>query len=276
MTGTIFLKKLEPWINTFTPVLSYLFCCNTDVTSLRSGTALKAVTLYVSNYITKSALKTHVIFDTIRNTFDKHVSVVNSTTKARETKARELMVKVVNALTAKMELGAPMVCMYLLGHPDHYTGHSFATFHWKPYVNEVRHHWTDDDKMDVDEPCEDKVLLWKTKDKIFPMSSVYDYIYRPNELSDWDLYTYVSRCKRIKVHKHSDNKEHDIETDQEDAKETVIKSKKGLFAFQAGHPMRGTHMVSVLPLNKARIPNFIGSTIPRADQGDYEFYCATM
>ncbi len=36
--------------------------CNTDVTSLSSGTAIKAVVLYISNYITKSSLKTHVGF----------------------------------------------------------------------------------------------------------------------------------------------------------------------------------------------------------------------
>ncbi|TFK59310.1 hypothetical protein BDN72DRAFT_750445, partial [Pluteus cervinus] len=67
VTGTLFMKKLEPWINTFTPALTYLFRCNTDVTSLKSGTAIKAVTLYVSNYITKTALKTHVVFDSIRS-----------------------------------------------------------------------------------------------------------------------------------------------------------------------------------------------------------------
>ncbi|TFK62682.1 hypothetical protein BDN72DRAFT_732555, partial [Pluteus cervinus] len=70
-TGTIFMKKLEQWINTYTPVFSYLFRCNTDVTSLKSGTAIKGVVQYVTNYITKSALKTHVMFEVIRSVFDK-------------------------------------------------------------------------------------------------------------------------------------------------------------------------------------------------------------
>ncbi|TFK61824.1 hypothetical protein BDN72DRAFT_741251, partial [Pluteus cervinus] len=66
-TGSILLKKQEPMINTFTPVLSYLFRCNTDVTSLKSGTALKSVILYVTNYITKSPLKTYTIFEVIKS-----------------------------------------------------------------------------------------------------------------------------------------------------------------------------------------------------------------
>ena len=51
-TGAISMKKLEPMINTVTPQLTYLLHCNTDVTSLKSGTAIKAVVMYVTDYIT--------------------------------------------------------------------------------------------------------------------------------------------------------------------------------------------------------------------------------
>ncbi|KAI0281335.1 hypothetical protein BC826DRAFT_879034, partial [Russula brevipes] len=70
-TGSINMKKKEAWLNTFTYVVTYLFRCNTDVTSLRSGTAIKSVLLYVSNYVTKLPLKTHVVFDTIRSIFER-------------------------------------------------------------------------------------------------------------------------------------------------------------------------------------------------------------
>ncbi len=63
------MKKREAWINTFTSILTYLLRCNTDVTSLRSGTAIKAVLIYVSDYITKPALKTHVFFNVIKSVF---------------------------------------------------------------------------------------------------------------------------------------------------------------------------------------------------------------
>ncbi|PBK83800.1 hypothetical protein ARMGADRAFT_944458, partial [Armillaria gallica] len=63
--GHLMLRKIEAWINTFMPSLTYLFRCNTDVTSLRLGTAIKAVISYVSDYVTKPALRTHVIFEAI-------------------------------------------------------------------------------------------------------------------------------------------------------------------------------------------------------------------
>ncbi|KAF8223998.1 hypothetical protein L208DRAFT_1313991 [Tricholoma matsutake] len=53
-------------------------------------------------------------------------------------KARKLMTKMVNTMSAKLEMGSPIICMYLLGFPDHYTSHKFVPFYWSSFVNEVR------------------------------------------------------------------------------------------------------------------------------------------
>jgi hypothetical protein len=60
-TGALNMKKREPWINTLTPIVTYLLRCNSDVTSLLSGTSIKAVVAYVSDYVTKPGLK-HIVF----------------------------------------------------------------------------------------------------------------------------------------------------------------------------------------------------------------------
>ncbi|THV00663.1 hypothetical protein K435DRAFT_573950, partial [Dendrothele bispora CBS 962.96] len=59
----------------------------------------------------------------------------------RQEKVRRLITQMVNLLAVRMELGAPMICMYLLDHPDHYTSHEFRPFHWKSYVTEVQKSW---------------------------------------------------------------------------------------------------------------------------------------
>ena len=101
------MKKGEAWLNTYTPVVTYLLRCNTDVTSLMSGTAIKSVIAYVTDYITKVPLKTHVMFQAIRATFAKNPDVVKSEASRAE-KARLLIVKIVNSLTAASEIGGPM------------------------------------------------------------------------------------------------------------------------------------------------------------------------
>ena len=131
------MKKLEPWLNTFSPLVTYILRCNTDVTSLSSGMAIKGFVLYVSDYITKSTLKTHTIFDSIKSVFQKNSEMIGGTLPSKE-QAQRFMTKIANLLSAKAEIGAPMICMYLLGNPDHYKSHEFIPFYWLPFVMEAR------------------------------------------------------------------------------------------------------------------------------------------
>src|ERR1700683_1495767 len=51
--GALNIKKGEPMLNTVTAEVTYLIHNYTDVTSLLSSTAIKAVVAYVSDYISK-------------------------------------------------------------------------------------------------------------------------------------------------------------------------------------------------------------------------------
>ena len=91
----------------------------------------------MTDYITKSPLKTHTIFEAVKNVFSRNSDIISSDMD-RYQKARKVMTKIVNTLTSQSEIGSPMACMYLLKHPDHYTSHTFRRFYWKQYVNEVQ------------------------------------------------------------------------------------------------------------------------------------------
>ncbi|KAJ7834476.1 hypothetical protein B0H14DRAFT_2262146, partial [Mycena olivaceomarginata] len=69
--GYIYMRKREAMINTVMPVVTYTVRCNTDVTSLLSGTSIKAVVAYISDYITKQSLKIYHMFDTVKNVINK-------------------------------------------------------------------------------------------------------------------------------------------------------------------------------------------------------------
>jgi hypothetical protein len=197
-TGAITMKKLEPWINTFTPIVTYIFRCNTDVTCMTSGTAIKGVAMYVSDYITKSTLKTHVIFDSIRTVFQKNSKFFGETLPAKE-KTRRFMTKVANLLSAKAEMGAPMIAMYLLGNPDHYTSHEFIPFYWQSYVQEVQRAF---DSKPEQNDVPQKVTVIKRKGKIVGLSPIHDYVHRPDSLEDVSLYDWVRCYKREKLQKN--------------------------------------------------------------------------
>jgi Helitron helicase-like domain at N-terminus/PIF1-like helicase len=213
-TGALNVKKGEAWINTLTPIVTYLLRCNSDVTSLLSGTAVKAVVAYISDYVTKPGLKTYTIFDTIKSVFDRNSQMLGGS-MIRKEKARRLITQIVNSLTSKMEIGGPMASLYLLGNPDHYTGHKFIPFYWKNYVKEVMLAWHSiNDEEDVNMSSE-KVVLLKAKNKYVGISSVYDYIYRPKEHSERNLYEWIQMAKRVKK-KFDRNQMHNIISEGED------------------------------------------------------------
>jgi len=288
--GVVIMKKVEPWLNTFTPLVTYIFRCNTDVTSLASGTAIKAVVMYVSDYITKTTLKTHTIFDSIRAVFHKNSEMIGGTLPMKE-KARRFMTKIVNLLSAKAEMGAPMISMYLLGNPDHYTSHIFVPFYWQNYVSEVCRDFDDQER-----PAAQKVALIQSQGRIVGLSPVHDYMHRPPHLQDVNLYEWIRSYERVKFPAKNKNKtvddddlasegpeqhdEHDLSGFLADEKETgdcaVQSAGKSVFQFNAEHPLHKTHGIKYIDKNELRVPNFLGATLPRSDKGDREYYCCTM
>ena len=210
-TGALNVKKGEAWINTLTPLVTFLLRCNTDVTSLLSGTAIKAIVAYISDYVTKPGLKTHTIFDAIKSVFDRSSEMLSGTLKQKD-KARKILTQTVNFLTAKMEIGGPMSCLYLLGNPDHYTSHKFVPVYWKNYVREVLKSWRSEE--DLEQTMPEKVVIQKGQSgEYIGFSSVHDYLYRPKIYEDRTMYEWVQMASRIKVSK---SQKHDVDIDDDE------------------------------------------------------------
>jgi hypothetical protein len=291
VTDALNLRKKEQWINNFSPVISYLFRCNTDVTSLRSGTAIKGTLLYVSDYITKTSLKTHVVFESICSVFRKNTEMLSGC-ESSHVKARKLMTKMVNTMSTKLEMGSPMICLYLLGNPDHYTSHQFVPFYWQSFVREVEKAWDDDL---IGERTQ-KVAIMKHGGRIIGISNVDDYVCQPVNLEDMSLYDWISNYKCVKFpskaakelvtsdpSNHNDDVEEAEEADHsqdaagdQNANDSSDHgtSNSSLLQFTKFHPLAATHGLKSLP--SPLVPNFVGQTLPRRDQGDREFYCMTM
>ncbi|THU82675.1 hypothetical protein K435DRAFT_597669, partial [Dendrothele bispora CBS 962.96] len=270
---------------------------NSDVTSLLSGTAIKTVVAYVSDYITKWSLNTHVIFDVIQTVLRRNTELTSGFTTCQE-KVRRLVTQMVNLLSVRMELGAPMICMYLLDQPDHYTSHKFVPIHWKSYVTEAQNAW-EKDQTEL-QKLDHKVMLIRKNGRIFGLSKVYDYIYRPSDLENMTLYNWVTLCERVSISKKYQNKdtesdcdldvecESDAEMDEEsnqlEAEESdtegssfpipVTKDNlpENIFPFLYGHPLADSHGIKLLSERNVLVPNFIGPGLPRKDKGDREYY----
>jgi len=216
-SGALNLKKGEPWMNTVTPVLTYLLRSNSDVTSLLSGTALKAVVAYVTDYITKQSLKTYSIFDVVKSIFDKNSEMIGGDLKRKE-KVRKIFTQVVNSLTAKMEIGGPMASLYLLGNPDHYTRHKFIPFYWRAFVKEVLDVWAEEKNSDENSDARDssdKVVINKSEGQIIGISKVSDYVFRPQIYEKVSLYDWIRLSEKSRKSRRTKKEVGDAADDPE-------------------------------------------------------------
>ncbi|KAJ6549429.1 hypothetical protein DFH09DRAFT_926166, partial [Mycena vulgaris] len=309
--GSLSVKKLESKINNVTPMLTYCVRCNTDVASLLSGTATKAIIAYISDYVSKASLKSYQVFSSMYDILHENADPLSAEFK-RKDKCRRLLMKIVNALSTKMEIGSPMASMYLLQNPDHYTSHKFTVFWWRNYVSEVRRAWhkanlqaggldnfeesssdheSSDDEIDSDfeqdgeEAFLDKVVLTRANKKIIGASAVDDYKHRSEDLSHMSLYEWIQCAQRVK-RTPTQAKRFSIHTQEEPGfqqlKETICEEEmkdSHLVSrpFSSDHPLYLTHYSRIDKTNVDwMVPNFVGGSLPRRDAGDREYYCCTM
>lgn len=230
---------------------------------MKSGTAIRGVLLYVTNYITKPALKTHIIFDTIRYVFQKNLDIITGS-ESRQQTARTLMTKIVNSLSVKMEHGSPMINMYLLGNPDHYCSHNFENCYWQAFVTTARSSWV---TSATGKPLEEAVKLSIVKQgkQIVGISPVMDYIWRPQELESLSLYNWLGNCvreKKGKIRKRTATNSSRPETPQASDDEDEQVAEKtiehgSLLSFADDHPLAATHGVHWLTHKNKCVPNLI-------------------
>ncbi|PPQ73348.1 hypothetical protein CVT24_012186 [Panaeolus cyanescens] len=287
-TGHVNLRKREEWINNVTPVITATNRCNTDTTCLLSGTAVKATLGYVTDYITKGTLRTHQLFSLMYDTYTKNSNILNCEGEPTNS-ARKMIVKMVNALSAKSEIGAPYAALILLGNADHYTSHEYVCFYWKGFVNFVQLQWKQllenaedggiapmetscnidgalnphnlDDEIDYTNAEENEnVTLSSKQGRFVAKSSTDDYRFRPVELSEVCLYEWIQCVVRRNISSSRTNNSH-----------------LSYFRYVAEHPMVDQQLVACDPLRRGfMVPNFIGPPLPRRDVGDVEEYCCAM
>jgi hypothetical protein len=280
--GHVEIKHHEPWLNTFCYLLSYLIRCNSDVTSLLSGTSIKAIIAYVTDYITKTPLKSHVMFDIIQGVLERNAEVISSNRSGSE-KARKLMVQITNAFMSHLELGAPFAATYLLGLPDHYTNFQFKVCYWQSYVDQIEKIWRDYEEGGQGNVLDmATVLIYKAGNDYKATSPLYDYVYRPTELENVCLHTYISLYEKAKAGKckatampseasDTSGSESDSDGGMEGPRKQSIYIS---YRFSSAHPQYNNHIVRKRKI--AVIPNFVGATLPRNTEATYEYYCMTM
>ncbi|KAF8224349.1 hypothetical protein L208DRAFT_1185346, partial [Tricholoma matsutake] len=111
------------------------------------------------------------------------------------------MTKIVNCLSAKMEMGSLMICLYLLDNPDHYTNYTFVPFYWQSFVSNARAAWNTDPTISQEhltDKMPEKVAILRQHHNIIGFSPVDDYLLHAPELESVCLYDWIYCCQCVK------------------------------------------------------------------------------
>ena len=130
-TQSILIKRLHPRINNFNDVVIFLMQCNMDVKYIGSGEAAKALVYYITDYITKESLATHVGLGVLAYAIKQNDAKYYENKNALDSdKSKSLFVKTVNAMMARQETSHQQVMSYLIGGGDNYKSNTFRLLKW--------------------------------------------------------------------------------------------------------------------------------------------------
>ena len=265
-----------------------------DIKFIGSGPSAKAVIYYITDYITKSQLKTHVAFAALELAIKK----LNETENEDDTvtiRAKRLLQKCTYAMVSHQELSAQQVCSYLMDFEDHFTSHEYWNVFWRSfeiYVDRTlplrcADATASDDQMDTDssngledeedETCEinlpDEVgIATNLSGEIVPKNGqVLDYIRRGDGLQEVCLWEYVACIQKLtkKWVSHRSNNRGSLQQADKLEIDMAFKSiatTRAKYMFSVSHPDHESHIQQVCRPEKRLTPVPIGPPLPCRDR----------
>ena len=149
-TGEICMRCLDGLVNNFNETILEAIRCNMDIKFIGSGSAAKAIIYYITNYITKSQLKTHVAYSALELSVKK-LGEYNAGEDDLTVRAKKLLQKCAYSMISHQELSAQQVASYLMDYEDHFTSHEYRNLFWTSFESFIN-------KEDPSPECYEKNL----------------------------------------------------------------------------------------------------------------------
>jgi len=132
ITGDICLRCLDGLVNNFNMTILEAVRCNMDIQFIGSGESAKAMIFYITDYITKSQLKSHVAYAALQLAVKK-CEDMDDADDDFTVRSKRLLQKCAYAMISHQEMSAQQVASYLMGYEDHFTSHSFSCLYWASF-----------------------------------------------------------------------------------------------------------------------------------------------
>lgn len=134
--GLVVMRHLDGMVNNFCPTISLATRCNGNIKFMALGGAAKSVLFYITDYITKNQLKSHVSFSALEAALKK-LGDCDPTDTNTDLRAKKMLQKCAYSIISHQELSGQQVAAYLRGYRDHYSSHKFRNLYWTAFERSV-------------------------------------------------------------------------------------------------------------------------------------------
>ncbi len=140
-TLSIQLRRLHPRIANYNDLVMFVMQANMDIKHIGSGEGAKALIYYVTDYITKSSLPTHLGLAALMYAINSTHARYGQPTAwdvGHDTGALTILV---NSMLSRQEISHAQVMSELVGGGNHYTSHKFRLLYYRSFERAVRTYW---------------------------------------------------------------------------------------------------------------------------------------
>ena len=251
-TGEVSFRCLDGLVNNFNETILQTMRCNMDIKFIGSGPAAKAIIYYITNYITKTQLKTHVAYAALELSVKK-LGEFNPADDELTVYAKKLLQKCAYAMISHQELSGQQVASYLMDYEDHFTSHQFRNLYWTSFeafinqqdpspecyyqthnvsesdpenetensISEVNNSVEDlitnleeNTNRDCDDESEEVIVTVDTTTNklIAKASQIVDYQLRASKFSNLSVWDFVTSIDKVRIKKIKNQDDIDSET----------------------------------------------------------------
>ncbi|PPQ74557.1 hypothetical protein CVT26_007815 [Gymnopilus dilepis] len=253
--GYIQLRRLHPWVASYSDLVIFLMKCNVNLQFIGSGDAARAFIYYVTDYLTKIGLPIHAGLAAISYVITK-TGKVQTEAGINSDLCTSAMIKIVNSMMGRQEISHQQVMSYIVGGGDHYTSEKFASLHLGAFIRSISTSTSNVSSNEIEgydlvtTESRDTTYLTVEDQSVSISNQVYDYIFRPSSepYNSMCLYDFVARTDKTKIR-------------------STGRPAKSSDTFAAEHPQKDTHRMC--KRSKPVIPVIVGPYLPKR-QGSVE------
>ncbi|KAK7027673.1 PIF1-like helicase-domain-containing protein [Favolaschia claudopus] len=295
-TESIVLKRLHPRINNYNDLVIFLLRCNMDIKYIGSGEAAKALVYYITDYITKGTLSTHVGLSALEYAIKRNNEKFDpqfSASHIRSEVNRSLFTKTIMSLMSKQEMSHQQVMSYLVGGGDCYTSHTFKVLRWGEYdrfisklekdamgttvVNPVELTGGEEEDEETEAAAGSEQITVIVNDNYVSLASaIEDYPKRSSEEPFFSMSLWDHEENVMKISQTSEDRRADRTERPEGAGKIRGRKAEARGQYLSSHSQHATHLSRVRTIPVVNV--LLGDKIPRPDRGagERERWCRAM